>query len=111
MTLFPERKDAVKLLYQAAGRLIDNAAEFDSSISRELNRNRARECVELAEKIGKMGPITIHVNSGVVTDVQGVPFALGNVVKDHDQENVGEKVDSDAELEARRDAEIEAKDD
>lgn len=90
MTLFPERQEAIKVLYEAAGQLLDNSADYDSSIARQLNRQFAEHCVELAEKIGKMGPIIIHVNSGVVTDVEGVPFALGNVVKDHDQQEVGE---------------------
>lgn len=92
MTLFPERQDAVKVLYKAAGQLLNEAAKDDiTGCGRELCRKRAYECVELAEKIADMGPIIIHVNSGVVTDVQGVPFALGNVVRDHDQEKVGEQ--------------------
>lgn len=99
MTLFPERQEAVKVLYEAAARLLDDAGQSDIIISRKINRNRAMECVDLAEKIGSMGPIIIHVNSGVVTDVQGVPFALGNVVKDHDSEKVGGPVDPDFEVE------------
>lgn len=89
MTLFPERQEAVKVLYEAAGQLLDSAADSESSAGRQLNRNFAYHCVELAEKIGSMAPVTIHVRGGVVEDVEGVPFSLGYVLKDHDQEKVG----------------------
>jgi len=72
-TLFPERQAAVKVLYQAAGRLLDNAAEFNNTISRELNRQVADRCVELAEKIAKMGPVKITCDSPISLEVEGIP--------------------------------------
>ena len=77
MTLFKERQEAVKTLYQAAGRLLDNAAEFESSISRELNRQVANNCINLAEKIAGMGPIKITCDTPTSLEVEGIPFDVG----------------------------------
>lgn len=82
MTLFPERQAAIKVLYQAAAQLLDDAANFTGSCGRDINRNLAQDCVLLAEKIAKMGPIKItidNLNADVV--VEGIPFGLSFVVK------------------------------
>ena len=81
MTLFPERQEAIKVLYEAAGQLLDDAASCYGSAGRQLNRQFAENCVELAEKIGRMGPVLViideatHDNTTVI--VKGVPFDLG----------------------------------
>jgi len=81
MTLFPERQEAVKVLYQAAGRLLDNAAEVNNSISRERCRQVADRSVELAEKIAKMGPVMIKPDRAAAFEVEDIPFSVGYVVR------------------------------
>jgi len=89
MSLFPERQEAVSVLYQAAARLLDNASYSESSISHDLNRDISMRCLDLADKIGRMGQLTVHVGGGVVEQVDNIPFSLGYKVKDDDQESVG----------------------
>ena len=79
MTLFPERQEAVKVLYNAAAQLLDDVTEDTSSAGRELCRNRAYECVELAEKIAEMGPVMVRREKPVFVEVTNVPFSLGFV--------------------------------
>ena len=81
-TLFPERQEAVKVLYKAAGELLYTAAEEHTCLSRELCRRRAFDCVELAEKIDKMGTVKIIVeaHNNAISKVEGIPFDLGYVV-------------------------------
>jgi len=86
MSLFPERQEAVSVLYQAAARLLDNASYSEGSISRSLNRDISMRCLDLADKIGRMGSITIHVGGGVVEQVDGIPFSLGYKAKDLDDQ-------------------------
>ena len=81
MTLFPGRQEAVKVLYKAAARLLDNAADFDSSLGRQLNRQFAEHCVELAEKIGNMGAVKIICDTPTSLEVEGIPFGLGFTIE------------------------------
>ena len=93
ITLFPERQEAIKVLYEAAARLLDNAAQFDIDTSREINRNRARECVEIAERISRMGAIVVIVDRETHDkgnlEVKGIPFNLGFVV--YIEDSISEK--------------------
>ena len=99
MTLFPERQAALKVLYEAAGRLLDNTADVELAISRQLNIIKAQSCLNLAGTIGKMDPVIIHIKGGVIERVEGTPFDLGYVVRNHDTMNRSEKlVDSDFEV-------------
>lgn len=84
-TLFPERQAAVKVLYKAAGQLLDSAVDTDITCTRELNRRHAERCLELAEKIAKMGKVIIHVDGGKITQVDGIPFDLGYGIDDDDK--------------------------
>lgn len=81
MTLFTERQAAVKVLYSAAGQLLDDAGDAICSAGRQLCRDRALECVELAEKIACMGPVKITPDKATYLEVEGVPFSLGFTTK------------------------------
>lgn len=82
MTLFTERQEAVRVLYKAAGQLLNEAAKDDiTGCGRELCRKRAYECVELAEKIAYMGPVKITLDKATYLEVEGVPFNLGFATK------------------------------
>ena len=84
MSLFPERQEAVSVLYKAAGHLLHEAATATNSSGRELCRVNSERCVNLAEKIATMGPVLViideatHDNTTVI--VKGVPFDLGYTV-------------------------------
>lgn len=84
-TLFPERQEAVKVLYEAAARLLDNAAQFDLHICREINRNRSKDCVELAEKIARMGPVEITYGHPESLEIGNTPFDLGYTLHAKDE--------------------------
>lgn len=89
MSYFPDRQEAVKMLYEAAGRLLEDAAEFEMSIKRQLNQIRAANCTKLAEQIAGMRPIKIIIDD-TIQRVEGIPFDLGYVIEYQDQEKIKE---------------------
>lgn len=87
MSLFPQRQEAVKVLYHAAGQLLDDVTVDTCFGGRQLCRDRANECIELAEQIAGMEPVKIHVSAAGVEQVENVPFALGYIVKDYEPDS------------------------
>jgi len=79
--MFPKRQEAVKVLYKAAGHLLDCASYKTDFAGRYLCQTYADNCVKLAEQIASIGPVKIICDTPTSLEVEGIPFDVGFVVE------------------------------